>query len=106
MSHCVLPKAPQKGRSMTGSFYGQPDYVFGQAMLGLRTRIGLTQAGLAELVGVSRKTVSRWEAGSSYPHAEHLQKVLAFAAKQQVFAVGGEAEEIRTFWRLARQKVL
>jgi transcriptional regulator with XRE-family HTH domain len=38
---------------MKRSSYGEQDYAFGQAMLTLRTTIGLTQAGLAELLGVS-----------------------------------------------------
>ncbi len=35
--------------------YGERDYAFGQTMLTLRTSIGLTQAGLADLLGVSRQ---------------------------------------------------
>jgi hypothetical protein len=54
---------------MKRSFYGEADYAFGQAMLTLRTTLGLTQAGLAELLGVSRKAVGQWEAGGSYPKA-------------------------------------
>ena len=38
---------------MKRSSYGERDYGFGQAMLTLRTAIGLTQAGLAEFLGVS-----------------------------------------------------
>ncbi len=45
--------------------YGERDYAFGQMILTLRTRIGLTQAGLAALMGVSRRAVAEWEAGSS-----------------------------------------
>jgi len=37
--------------------YGERDYGFGQAILTLRTTIGLTQAGLADLLGVSRRAV-------------------------------------------------
>ncbi len=91
---------------MTQSFYDKQDYVFGQAMLNLRTSIGLTQAGLAELLGVSRKAIGRWEAGSSYPKAEHLKTLLAFAVKQHIFPVGHEEEGIKTFWQAAHQKVL
>ena len=40
--------------------YGEQDYAFGQAMLTLRITIGLTQAGLAERLRVSRKAISRW----------------------------------------------
>jgi WD40 repeat protein/transcriptional regulator with XRE-family HTH domain len=91
---------------MKQSFYGERDYAFGQAMLTLRMSIGLTQAGLAELLGISRKAIGRWEAGSSYPKAEHLKTVLAFAVGQQAFPAGREEEEIRTFWHAAHQKVL
>ena len=86
--------------------YGERDYPFGQAMLTLRTAIGLTQASLAELLGVSRKAVGRWEAGGTYPKAEHLKALLAFAVGQQAFPVGREEEEIRAFWHAAYQKVL
>ena len=86
--------------------YGEQDYAFGQAMLTLRTNIGLTQAGLAELLGVSRRAVGKWEAGGAYPKAEHLKALLAFAVKQQAFDAGHEEEEIRAFWKAAHQKVL
>jgi transcriptional regulator with XRE-family HTH domain len=86
--------------------YGERDYAFGQAMLTLRTSVGLTQAGLADLLGVSRRAVGEWEAGSSYPKAEHLKHLIELAVKQQAFPTGQEAEEIRALWQAARQKVL
>ena len=88
------------------SSYGERDYAFGQAMLNLRTAIGLTQAGLAELLGVTRKAVGRWEAGETYPIASHLKALLAVAFGQHAFAAGHEEEEIRAFWRQAHQKAL
>jgi transcriptional regulator with XRE-family HTH domain len=91
---------------MKRSLYGETDYAFGQAMLTLRTSIGLTQAGLAELLGVSRRAIGKWEAGVSYPKAPHLKALLAFAVGQRAFASGREAEEIRSFWHAAHQKVL
>ena len=91
---------------MKRSFYGEADYAFGQAMLTLRTSTGLTQAGLAELLGVSRRAIGKWEAGDSYPKASHLQALLAFAVGQRAFAAGREEEEIRVFWHAAHQKVL
>src|SRR5215469_15894658 len=75
-------------------------------MLTLRMAIGLTQAGLAELLGVSRHAVAEWEAGSSYPKAERLTQLIELAVQQQAFAAGREEEEIRTLWQAARQKVL
>ncbi len=85
--------------------YGERDYAFGQAMLTLRITIGLTQADLAERLRVSRKAISRWEGGDSYPKAEHLKALLAFAVGQQAFPAGREEEEIRAFWQVAHQKV-
>jgi WD40 repeat protein/transcriptional regulator with XRE-family HTH domain len=86
--------------------YREQDYGFGQAMLSLRTAIGLTQAGLAEFLGVSRKAVGGWESGESYPKAEHLKALLTLAVRQQAFPPGREAEEMRAFWQAAHQKVL
>src|SRR5437588_13124223 len=86
--------------------YGERDYAFGQLMLTLRTSIGLTQAGLAEVLGISRRAVAEWEAGSSYPKAEHLKQLITLGVQQHAFPAGREAEEIRALWRAARQKVL
>src|SRR5438309_6294615 len=86
--------------------YSERDYAFGQMMLSLRMRISLTQAGLAELLHVQRRAVAGWEAGSSYPKADHLKELMTLAVQQQAFAAGREAEEIRAFWKAAHQKVL
>ncbi len=91
---------------MSRSFHEERDYVFGQRMLTLRTSIGVTQEGLAALLGITRKAISRWEAGETYPKASHLQAILAFALQQRAFPAGQEEETIRAFWRAAHQKVL
>ncbi len=57
--------------------YRERDYAFGQLILTLRTRIGLTQEGLGERLGVSRRAVAHWEAGLNYPDIEHLQALIA-----------------------------
>jgi transcriptional regulator with XRE-family HTH domain len=86
--------------------YGARDDIFGQMMLTLRTNIGLTQAGLAERVGISRRAVAEWEGGLAYPNAEHLKAFLALCVRQQAFPPGREAEEIHALWKAAHQKVL
>ncbi len=86
--------------------YGERDYAFGQLMLTLRTHIDLTQAGLAELLHVSRRAVAEWEAGSAYPKAEHLKELIALGVRASAFPAGREAEEIRALWKAAHQKVL
>ncbi len=86
--------------------YRERDYAFAQLMLTLRTTIGLTQAGLADRLGVSRRAVAEWEAGLSYPKAERLKQLITLGVQQQGFPAGREAEEIRTLWKAAHQKVL
>lgn len=91
---------------MRGSSYHERDYAFGQKMLTLRTRIGLTQNGLAKSLGVSRKAVIDWEGGISYPNVEHLKKFIALAIQQQAFPARRVAVEVRAIWQGAHQKVL
>src|SRR2546426_1136124 len=86
--------------------YSERDYAFAQLMLTLRTTIGLTQAGLGERLGVSRRAVAEWEGGLSYPKAERLKAFIALCVQQHAFAAGCEEEEIRALWKAARQKVL
>jgi WD40 repeat protein/DNA-binding XRE family transcriptional regulator len=75
-------------------------------MLTLRTHIGLTQARLAETLGISRKAVADWEGGNSYPQTEHLQHVIALAIQSQAFPAGHVEREVRAIWQSAHQKVL
>src|SRR3989441_7276869 len=91
---------------MNRSLYGERDYAFGQRILTLRTALGLTQAGLAQLLHVSRRAVTEWEGGLSYPKAQHLQQLIALGVRASAFAAGREAEEIRTLWHAAHQKLL
>ncbi len=92
--------------SVKRSPYGERDYAFGQLMLTLRMGIGLTQAGLAQRLGVSLHTVGEWEGGLSYPKADHLKAFVALGVRASVFAAGREEEEIRALWHAAHQKVL
>ncbi len=83
----------------------QPDSAFGQTMQSLRDALGLTRAGLANELGVSRQAVRAWEAGRSYPKAEHLKAVISLGVKTQAFGAGHETEEIRVLWKAACQKL-
>jgi len=89
---------------MKRSSYRDRDYAFGQTILTLRTMLGLTQAGLAERLRVSRKAVGEWETGLTYPTAEHLKALITLAIARQAFPAGGEEEEIRAFWQAISQK--
>ncbi len=85
--------------------YSERDFAFGQTMLTVRTVINLTQSSLAQYLGVSRRAVGDWEAGNKYPKAANLKQFIALAIKHQAFEAGREAEEIRSLWQTARQKV-
>ena len=91
---------------MKRSLYGERDYAFGQLMLTLRTQMGLTQARLAEQLGISRRAVSTWELGSNYPATTHLKELIRLGVELRAFTAGFEEEEIRAFWHTAHQKVL
>src|SRR6266567_808749 len=106
-SHCFdLVGHTERRPSMKRSSYGERDYAFGRAMLTLRTTIGLTQAGLASQLHVSRRAVAEWEAGSAYPSTDHLKQLIMLGVQQQAFPAGREAEEIRALWHAAHQKLL
>jgi transcriptional regulator with XRE-family HTH domain len=91
---------------MTRHSSRERDSTFGQAMFKLRTSIGLTQAGLAERLRVSRRAVGEWEAGLNSPKAEHFQYFLELCVRASVFAPEREEEEIRALWKTAHQRVL
>src|SRR2546421_3461391 len=104
---CRCAGSREMRRSLVKSYsYKERDYAFGQLMLTLRMRLGLTQAGLAERLHVHRRAVAGWEAGSSYPKADHLKELITLAVQQQAFPAGREEEEIRALWKAAHQKVL
>jgi tetratricopeptide (TPR) repeat protein/transcriptional regulator with XRE-family HTH domain len=84
--------------------YHERDHIYGEAMLKLRTAIGLTQERLGNLLGISGRTVGKWEAGCVYPKPEHLKKLMALAVQHQAWASGSEAAEIRALWKVAHQK--
>jgi WD40 repeat protein/DNA-binding XRE family transcriptional regulator len=106
LAWCWRVTGKAKGTPMPRHSYRERDYPFGQAMLRLRSSLGLTQAGLADLLGVSRRAVAEWEGGSNYPKAEHLQHFIALCVQQQVFAAEREEAEIRALWKTAHQRVL
>jgi WD40 repeat protein/transcriptional regulator with XRE-family HTH domain len=90
---------------MHHSAYPERDYAFGQQILSLRTESNLTQAGLAELLGVSRQAIVGWEAGTSYPSPQHLKHLVELCLQHNAFHSGQEAEEIRALWQSAHVRV-
>src|SRR5437867_1130653 len=91
---------------MKGSSYRERDYAFGHVILTLRTKLGLTQSEVADVLGVSRRAVSDWEGGLSYPKADHLKYLVTLAIERHAWPREREAEEVRALWQASHQKVL
>jgi DNA-binding XRE family transcriptional regulator len=85
-------------------FKEERDHHFADQALALGRRVGLTQREVAAPLGVSDKTIGRWEAGLTYPGAKHLQPIIALALECSAFAAGREVEETAVLWESACAK--
>ena len=72
-------------------------------VLGLRQRVGLTQELLAELSGVRRSTISRYENGHASPTLEMLQRFTEDLTALQRAIRWGEGETLETLFRRTRE---
>lgn len=64
----------------------------GAKIKALRQRAGLTQAALADLLGLSQQAVASWESGERSPRASDIPR-LADALKCPIGELFGEEEE-------------
>ena len=65
-------------------------YVTGATIKQLRENRSLTQAELAEKIGVSSKTVSKWETGKGLPDISLLQPLAAALGISLIELMNGE----------------
>ena len=63
---------------------------FQQRLYELRKKSGLSQEGLAELLGVSRQAVQKWEAGTSRPDLDNLAALARYFNVSLDYLVTGE----------------
>ena len=66
---------------------------FGEKLLALRKKNGLTQEDLAERLGVSRQAVARWERGDTSPDIKNLRLICRVFSVSADFMIDHEAEE-------------
>ena len=57
-------------------------------------RGGMTQQEFADLLGVSRKTITRYEAGSHLPDAEFLIKLNVLYSIQPLWLLTGKGQDV------------
>src|SRR5258708_35882998 len=81
-SHRYCPGFTRRRKFMERHSYRDRDYAFGQMMLTLRTAIGLTQTGLPDYRGVSRRAVGDSEPEAKYPKPETLRRSIVPAARR------------------------
>ena len=66
-------------------------YITAAAIRSLRESRGMTQQMLADKIGVSAKTISKWETGASVPDVEELQRLCAALSASAEELICGEA---------------
>jgi WD40 repeat protein/transcriptional regulator with XRE-family HTH domain len=81
--------------------YKVTDYRFGLLVVSHREKVGLTQQEIGEALGVSRRTIQHWEAGTTFPDTDHLRKLIAFLLPLGAFARGRERDEAQALWAQA-----
>jgi WD40 repeat protein/transcriptional regulator with XRE-family HTH domain len=84
--------------------YKARDYQVAQNLLMLRTRAGLSQGEVADLIGVHRRTIQNWETSIGYPKEQSLQRLVALYLARGVFAPGQEQAEAEALWQLVSQR--
>lgn len=69
---------------------------FGENLKNLRKQKGLSQAQLAEIIGMSAKNITKIETGKSFPRAENINKLLnLFNVSENVLFSGSDKFEIK-----------
>ena len=63
----------------TGQFEFSP-----RSLVEIRERLGLSQAKMAELLGIPANTLSRWETGATTPDAQSLAAVFSAASHRGI----------------------
>ena len=68
---------------------------FGENLKNLRKQKNLTQERLAEFLGVSFQTVSKWERGDTYPDITMLPEIASFfrVSVDELLGVNRAADE-------------
>jgi transcriptional regulator with XRE-family HTH domain len=95
----VFMQQNSKGRS------GEPSRLRDKLLL-LNARTGLSQQGLAGLVGVSTAALRNWEAGQSKPTSQNLKRLIEIYVDCRAFTEGEEQTEAADLWEAAQERGL
>lgn len=77
---------------------------FGEHLLALRFRTGLSQTQLALAAGVKRQSLARWEQGEAFPQSPTLQRLIGALTQHHAFTSGREIDEATALWEHANNE--
>jgi transcriptional regulator with XRE-family HTH domain len=69
--------------------------ISGKQIAAARDLLGITQAELAEQLGVERKVIARFEAGLAEPHRRNLEKICAELERRGIEFTNGDGIGVR-----------
>lgn len=84
---------------------GDPSRLRDKLLL-FNARTGLSQQGLARLVGVSTAALRNWEAGQSKPTPQNLKRLIEIYFEYRAFVEGEEQTEAADLWEAAQERGL
>lgn len=74
------------------------NYALGLRLVALRNQTGLTQTELGQLIGVSRRSILKWEGGEGVPNGTHLQRLIEVFVNRRAFTPVEERVEAEALW--------
>ena len=81
-------------------------YITGSVIKELRERKNLTQSALAEKLGVSDKTISKWETGRGYPDISLLEPLaVVFGVSVAELLSGNTISNVNVSANMLRSKL-
>jgi WD40 repeat protein/transcriptional regulator with XRE-family HTH domain len=72
-------------------------------LLELRDHTGLTQTELGRLIGVSKRSIIKWEGGQGFPSEANLRHLFEVFVAHAAFAAGQERSEAEALWEAISQ---
>lgn len=84
-------------------YFGDENATFGDRVAAARRATGLTQAQLAQKMGIKLKTLVGWEEDTSEPRANKLQMLAGMVNVSIIWLLTGVGDDVRDPWREDRE---
>jgi transcriptional regulator with XRE-family HTH domain len=88
---------------MAKRHYKVRTHEIGLRLVAFRNQTGLTQTELGQLIGVSRRSILKWEGGEGVPNGMHLHHLLEVFVDRKAFTAGQEVAEAEALWEAVSQ---